>query len=552
MNTELTTALSAGETLWREFKRGSINDQALVEAVVCLANGEGGVILVGVEDDGTVTGARPRHGDVTDPHRLAAMIQNRTEPAHGVEVSIVDHEGKSVIVIEVPIADPGPIATKNGLYVKRALGTDGRPQCVPMTPHEVVSRGLVTRGIDYAASPAPGATFETALDPREFDRFRSLCSRSSGQSGLSTLSDQDILKALGLGTRAGVVTLGAVLLFGTEEAVRRWVPTAEFLFQDLRDGPSATSERMTGPLFKVVEHLDRFLDVRNTTTELMAGLVRIDLDLIPETTRREAIANALVHRDYSELGPTAVRITDSHFAVSNPGGFPPGVTIDNILDQSRPRSPILADAFQRAGIVDRRGKGINEMFESQLRAGRDVPDYSDSTSSLVSLSLPLGTADVDLVRFLLTFENERSRALSLDELRIVHDIKASGSGTITQLAEDLRISSAAARIATTRLTEAGVLEARGNGRSRRFHLTARFYDLAQDRNAYVRIRAMDPLQQEHMVTEYAQAYGRITRSQAASLCQLTPDEARGLLKRMVAKGTLELVGVRRAAYYRTP
>ena len=189
MNTELTTDLSTGETLWREFKRGSINDQALVEAVVCLANGEGGVILVGVEDDGTVTGARPRHGETTEPHRLAAMIQNRTEPAHGVEVSIADHEGKQVIVIRVPIADPGPIATKNGLYVKRALGTDGRPQCVPMTPHEIVSMGLVTRGIDYAASPAPGATFESDLDSREFDRFRSLCSRSSGQSGLSRLSD---------------------------------------------------------------------------------------------------------------------------------------------------------------------------------------------------------------------------------------------------------------------------------------------------------------------------------------------------------------------------
>ena len=144
------------------------------------------------------------------------------------------------------------------------------------------------------------------------------------------------------------------------------------------------SERFTGPLFKVAERFDRFLEVRNTTTELMVGLIRINLDLIPEPTRREAIANALVHRDYSELGPTAVRITDTHFGVSNPGGFPPGVTIDNLLDQSRPRSPILADAFQRAGIVDRKGKGINEMFESQLRAGRDAPDYSDSTSSLVS------------------------------------------------------------------------------------------------------------------------------------------------------------------------
>jgi ATP-dependent DNA helicase RecG len=548
---DLNDALAQGETFSQEFKRGSINDRELTEAVVCLANGLGGRLLVGIEDDGAVTGARPRHGATTEPHRLAAMIQNLTEPAHAVDVSLIDHNGVQVIVVDVPVADPGPIATKSGLYVKRAVGSDGRPQCVPMTPHEIVSMGLATRGIDYAASLASGATFSD-LDPAEFDRFRRLCSRSPGQEGLSRLSDDDILKALGLTPRDQVVTLGAVLLFGTTDAVQRWVPTAEFLFQDLRRGNTATSVRLQGPLFQVADQLDQLLEARNSTTELMAGLLRIELDLIPGTTRREAVANALVHRDYSELGPTSVRITDSHFVVSNPGGFPPGVTIDNILDQSRPRSPILADAFQRAGIVDRKGKGVNEMFESQLRAGRDAPDYTGSTSSIVTVTIPLGTSDLDLVRFLLSFENDRQRALTLDELRVVHDVKAGGSAANAELADDLRLSSAAIRSATARLVEAGVLEARGNGRNRRFHLTARFYDLAQDRNAYVRIKAMDPLQQEHMVAEYARTYGKITRSQAANLCQLSPDEARRLLKRMTDKGSLRLVGTRRTAYYELP
>ncbi|MFT4296074.1 MAG: putative DNA binding domain-containing protein [Micropruina sp.] len=551
MEFDLDAVLARGETFEQEFKRGSINDRELTEAVVCLANGSGGMMLVGVEDDGTVTGARARHGAVTDPYRLAATIQNLTEPAHPVKVRLVDRDDGQVIVITVPPADPGPIATKNGLYVKRALGSDGRPQCVPMTPHEIVSMGLVTRGIDYATSRAAEAVIAD-LDPAEFDRFRRLCSRSPGQEGLSRLSDRDILRALGLSPGDTVVSLGAVLLFGTRQAIQRWVPTAEFLFQDLRKGPSATSVRLQGPLFQVTDELERLLELRNTSTELMAGLVRIDLDLIPEITRREAVANALVHRDYTELGPTSVRITDSHLVVSSPGGFPPGVTVDNILDQSRPRSPILADAFQRAGIVDRKGKGVNEMFESQLRAGRDTPDYSGSTSSMVTVSVPLGTSDLDLVRFLLTFENDRQRPLTLDELRVVHEVKAGGSATNSELGETLRLAPSAIRSATARLVESGVLEARGGGRNRRVHLTARFYDLAQDRNAYVRIKAMDPLQQEQMVTEYVRTFGRITRSQAANLCQLSPVEAGSLLKRLVAKGVLRLIGTRRAAYYQLP
>ncbi len=388
------------------------------------------------------------------------------------------------------------------------------------------------------------------LDSAEFDRFRGLCSRSPGQAGLSRLSDLDILKALGLAPHsAEEVTLGAILLFGRLDAIRRWIPTAEFLFQDLRKGSLAANIRLQGPLFQVADEFERLLAIRNNTTELMAGLLRIELDLIPEITRREAIANALVHRDYAELGPTSIRISDTHFIVSNPGGFPPGVTIDNILDQSRPRSPILADAFQRAGLVDRKGKGVNEMFESQLRGGRDAPDYSRSTSALVTVSIPLGSADLDLVRFLLSFENDHQRPLTLDELRIVHDVKASGSATNGELVESLRMSSPSVRSTTARLIESGILEARGNGRNRRVHPTARFYDLAQDRNAYVRIKAMDPLQQEHMVREYVRTYGTITRSQAANLCQLSSQDARALLKRMTDKGALRLVGSRRTAYY---
>jgi ATP-dependent DNA helicase RecG len=291
------------------------------------------------------------------------------------------------------------------------------------------------------------------------------------------------------------------------------------------------------------------LDVRNSTTEVLVGMQRIDVPLLPLLLRRESIANAIVHRDYSQLGPITVQLTDSSFTVSSPGGFPPGVTIGNILEQSRPRSQVLANAFMRAGLVERKGKGVNEMFESQLRAGRDAPDYSRTTNDAVVVSVPLGSADLDLVRFLATYQDQQQRNLSLDELRIVHEVKTSGPATSAELSEYLGIAVAPARATANGLTEAGILEARGSGRSRRFHLTARFYDLAEDRAAYVRVRTMDPLQQRQMVLDYVQTFGRITRGQAAELCQLTASEARRLLKSLVDEGRLELRGERRGAYY---
>lgn len=537
--------IQSGETLTTEFKT-VINDKELAKVAACLANGEGGVLLIGVEDDGRVVGAQPRHGRRTDPDRVAAYIQANTEPALAVTVSLERIEDHELLRIDVPRADPGPVGTKLGVFTKRVIDTMGQPACVPMTAHEIVSMGMVMRGQDFAAATAAGATFRD-LDPAEFDRFRRLC-RAAGDD-LERLSDVDVLRALGLVPLNNPISLGAILLFGNADALARWIPNAEFLFQDLRSDESSTNVRIVTPLFRAAEELRRFIDERNRVTELLVGLHRVEVPLIASVTRREAVANALVHRDYAALGPTTVQITDSEFTVSNPGGFPPGVTISNILDQSRPRSSILAAAFKRAGLVERRGKGVNDMFEQQLRAGRDTPDYSRSTPESVVVTVPLGSADFDLVRFLLTWEDERQRPLSLEELRIVHEVKSAGSATSLEVAETLSLIPATARAILSRLVELGILEARGVGRSRKFHLTARFYDLAQDRNAYVRLKGVDPIQQERMILDYVLAYGSISRGEAAQLCQTTPLEARGVLRRLVEDQRLELHGEKRGARY---
>lgn len=217
----------------------------------------------------------------------------------------------------------------------------------------------------------------------------------------------------------------------------------------------ALNQQFVGPLLELAETMRALIDERNTVVELLAGLNRVQIPLISSVTRREVVANALVNRDYASLGPTQIQISDSEFTVSNPGGFPPGVMVANLLDQSRPRSPIVAAAFKRAALVERRGKGVNDMFEQQLRAGRDAPDYSRSTSDSVVVSVPLGSADLDLVRFLLTFENDTQQMLRLDELRVMHKVRASGSATTAELAEALSMLPATGRVIAARLVELG-------------------------------------------------------------------------------------------------
>jgi ATP-dependent DNA helicase RecG len=234
--------------------------------------------------------------------------------------------------------------------------------------------------------------------------------------------------------------------------------------------------------------------------------------------------------------------------VSSPGGFPAGIALANLLDDSRPRSPILAEAFKRAGIVDRAGRGVSMMYRQMLRAGRSEPDYSATNQSAVIVTVTTSGADLEMVRFIIEYEDSTSSTLSLDQLRILHEVKVMGPQTAPELVESLHASPAVIRTQLTRLAEMGLVEPRGSGRNRRHHLAAAFYRLAES-SQYVRLLDTDPIQQEHMVLAYLDQFGRITRGKAAELCRLSPDQARVLLRRLVQAGELEMHGERRGAYY---
>ena len=536
-----------------EYERGArttLNDDVIVEAVACLANGVGGTLLLGVENDGRVTGLEPRHGESTNAHLMQAMILNRTEPPVAALVEIVSVDEVVVGVVDVPPAR-SPVGTTGGKYVRRRLNANGEPECAPYPLHEMLEAGLSAQARDYASTPARGATWDD-IDIEELESFRQMCATGRGDRVLAAATDKDVLRALRL-TVAGSdeLTLGAILLFGTSPALERFVPTAELIFTEFREGRIIASETIRLPLIRAASRVFELIAPRNTEQELIIGLHRVGIRRIPENVIRETIANALVHRSYAIMGPTAVELDEDSFRVSSPGGFPDGITLDNLLDDSRPRSPIIADAFKRAGIVDRAGRGIREIYDQLLRAGRGEPDYSRSREAAVTVSVPTSDADVETVRFVLEHEQATGARLNLLQLRLIHELKLTGPQSVSELALALNETDSGVRAQLTRLATQGFVEARGSGRHRRNHLTAAFYRVAQS-SEYVRLQDTDPIQQERMALAYVDQYGSITRRKAAELCRLSPDQARVLLRRLLTRGQLELRGERRTSYYVRP
>ncbi|MFD4422891.1 RNA-binding domain-containing protein [Agromyces sp. NPDC058484] len=548
---------AGGETLTVEFKsdrREKFGDDRLAEAVACLANGQGGTLLLGVEDDGSITGARSRHGASTDPLRLQAVISNKTVPPVVTDVEVVDVDGLSVIVVVVPRAAT-VTGTTRGLYVRRGLRPDGKPECMPLLSHEMLADRIDRAEIDYAGIIEPQAEVDD-LDPLEFDRMRRLAALSSGESSaLTALGDFELGRALGVldgREDAPIVRRGALLLFGRPESLRRFVPTHETAFQ-VFEGTSVRQNIFAhDPLLKSAEDLFGLLQRYNDEEEIDIGLTRVAVPRIPPVAARELIANALVHRDYTLLGPVAVRLDDEELIVSNPGGFPRGVTLSNFLTTSRPRSRILSEAFFRAGLVERTGRGINRVFEWTLRTGRSAPDFSRTDAAQVVVSLPTGGADLAVVRFVVEHDDRSGRAFSLAELQIVHALLDDPRLTAGELAQVTQASELATRNTLTRLVEGGVVEMRGNGRGRRYTLTAATYRALSTPSGYVRVRSFDDVQQEQMVLTYVNSHGSIRRRDAAELCAVSSDAAKLLLRRMRDKGLLAMVGDRRGARYVLP
>ncbi len=242
---------------------------------------------------------------------------------------------------------------------------------------------------------------------------------------------------------------------------------------------------------------------------------------------------------------------DDHIEISNPGGFPEGVRLNNLLvTPPRPRNPLLADAFKRAGIVERTARGIDTIFYEQLRNGRPAPSYAHSDPTSVVVVLPGGKANLDFVRLVIS-EAQAGRTLGLDEHLILNTLWLERKLITGEVAQLIQKSETEARAVLRRLVEAGLIEERGQKKGRAWRLSAATYRALGEKSAYVRQRGFESLQQEQMVLQYVEKHGRITRREAAELCRITGPQAYRLLDRLAQQGHIVREGEReRGVSYR--
>ena len=543
--------LPPGESLTVEFKsdRKRLSDADLVEALVCLANSEGGELWLGVEDDGQVTGLHADHALLVG---LAGLVAARTSPSLQVDVESVDIHGVRVARIRVPKAH-GEVATQSGVYVRRRIKHDGRPECVPMLPHERISRASSFGLVDVSAQPVAGCTLAD-FDPLERERLRQTVQQHGGDRVLLDLDDEALDGALGFTQRqpdgSRVPTLTGLLLVGRESVLQQRVATHELAFQVLAQQAVRFNEFRRFPLLKALDWLETNFRPYNPEQELQVGLFRVPVPLVDMAAFREAVANALIHRDYHRMGAVHVRLEDEALVVSNPGGLVDGVTLANLLvTEPRPRNRALADAMKRIGVVERSGRGVDTIYRGLLKFGRPAPDYGRTDAQNVVLQLPTVPADVAFRRMVVDIERQRGAELPIDSLIALGGLRELKRLSAEALAQHIQRDVASAKRTLEALTEAGLVDAHGNTRGRSYTLSASVYSVVSDKAAYTRQVGFGPIQQEQMVLSYIRQHGQIKRAEVMDLCRLTEGQAKELLRRLVVSKKIELRGAGRASAY---
>lgn len=538
------------ESLTCEFKsdRACLSDRELIETVVCMANGQGGDIYLGVEDDGRVTGLHARHRFLDG---LAALIANRTQPSQTVTVVELEVDGLPVARISVP-KSPHPVATNEGVLKRRRLQANGQPECVPFLPHEFASRQASFGLLDMSAQAVAGAS-AADLDPIERVRLRRFIERFNGDRALLELDDEQLDAALGLTVRREqgyLPSLTGLLLIGFEPSLRALLPTHEIAFQILEGEEVRFNEFSRAPLLRAFEWVETLFKPLNTEREFQSGLFRVPVPRLDQRAFREALANAITHRDYGLRGAVHVCLSGDTLVISNPGGFVEGVTLDNLLTTApRPRNPALADALKRIGLVERTGRGVDLIYRGMLRYGRHTPDFRQSDAYSVVLSLSLAAADEAFLKVVLAEEARRGSPLPIDSLIILSALREQRRANSEQLAVALQKDPSRVVVSLEAMVEAGLLQAHGSGRGRAYTLSPDLYRMLGQKAEYTRQAGFDRLQQEQLVKNYVSQHGRITRQETADLCRITPDQAYKLLKRLCEQGFLVKQGLKKGSEY---
>jgi ATP-dependent DNA helicase RecG len=515
--------LVADETDEVELKSG-LGLNPLQDALVALSNASGGVILVGVQDNGEVTGKRLDQASQDRIHQAAADARD----VGRYRISPIDVDGTEVIAILVDRRVEGFSQTSSGRVLVRRGG-----QNVSLFGQDL------TRFVNQRTLHRFELT-ETRLLLDQVDpaRLQEICDVYDWDAESDDLPAR--LEERGLATPDRHLTIAGVLfLTDPDEALRQNKAMVEVRRYPEETGEYDLRREFRGPLHGQVADATGFIAQEIGSDVVVTGLYRHDLPRLPEVVVREAVANAAAHRSYEAQGSaTIVELRPEAVIVTSPGGLPEPVTIENLRQAQAARNSHVIDVLRRFRLAEDAGRGVDVMQDSMQEALLDPPQFED-LGGAVRVTLPLRGPITPRERAWVADLERRGEIEAPDTLLLVH--AARGEQLTNSLARSiLHVDATEARAALRRLRDASLLEQRGERGSAT-------YALVDDLAPPAAFR-MTPVEIDRLVIEAAQREP-ISNETVRELTGLERRPALVLLSRLVREGRLRRTGSRRGTRY---
>ena len=347
---------------------------------------------------------------------------------------------------------------------------------IPM-PENIRRRIYEETGFDFSGSICEKAKISD-LDETAIDAFREKWIGKSGNKRYANMSAEQLLHDCEAITNEGI-TYAALILFGKREALGRLLPQAEIVFEyrsSNASGPANRREEFEVGFFACFNRLWELVNLRNDIQHYQEGFFIFDIPTFNESVVREAILNAVSHRNYQLAGSVFIRQFPDRLVIESPGGLPNGISLDNILDRQIPRNRRIAEILALCGLVERSGQGMNIIYETSVKEAKPLPDFAGTDDTFVSLALNGLVIDKQMLSVINRIGNER-----LDTLTTADFL------TINALYHDMPLDSHM-QDRLKHLTEMGIVEHIGRSK---YVLSRSLYSAVGKSGVHTRIVGLD-------------------------------------------------------------
>ncbi len=384
--------------------------------VVAMANEKGGRLVLGMSDayPHLVVGSDFAKGEVGAlEDEIYERLRIRVHAEELIEES--GKESKRVLVLNIPGRPAGKALRFEGVPLMR-VGESLRE----MDDAEYFNI-LQEQDPDFSARICYGLQIDD-LDESAIAEMRRLIQINRRQSALGNMPQKQLLSDLKLVSDQGV-TYAALILLGKQDAITRYLPQQNVVVEyrsDDREIRYSARREFREPLFLGIQRIWDYLNqpASNPLMHINNFPGIIDVPSYNEETIREAVLNACIHRNLQMGGDIMIRQSPGQIEITNPGGFPYGVNIGNLLTvNSSPRSRLMAEAIEKTGLIERSGQGVDIMFANCIGEGRQTPDYSSSDDYQVSLKIRSQIVDE---KFFLFIRSLKEREGQLDAFTLVN------------------------------------------------------------------------------------------------------------------------------------